>query len=46
VFASTVNWDSYLIACVVTYVFSWLISRLLTTKVKKVDMVEALKSVE
>ena len=37
---------SYVIACVVTYLFSWLITKLLTRKVKTIDMVEALKSVE
>ena len=45
-FASTVNLPSYLIAIVVTYLFSWMITRLLSSKVKNVDMVEALKSVE
>ena len=37
---------SIVIACVVTYCFSQLIQRLLTSRVKKIDMVEALKSVE
>jgi len=46
VFASTVNGDSFVIACAVTYVFSRMITALLTRKVKNVDMVEALKSVE
>ena len=46
VFESTVGLPSILIACVVTYVFSALIQRLLTRKVKGIDMVEALKSVE
>ena len=46
VFASTVEMPSYLIACAVTFVFSLMITRLLTGKVKNVDMVEALKSVE
>ena len=46
IFVSTVNWDSFAIACVVTYVFSWVITRFLTRKVRSVDMVEALKSVE
>ncbi len=46
VFASTVKPQSIAIACVVTYVFSLLITWLLTRKVKKIDMVEALKSVE
>ena len=44
VFASTVEWPSIVIACVVTFAFSYLITRLLTRKVK--TMVEALKSVE
>lgn len=38
--------QSIVIACVVTYCFSELIQRLLTSKVQKIDMVEALKSVE
>ena len=46
VFASTVEPVSFVIACVVTFVFSWMITRLLTSKVKHIDMVEALKSVE
>ena len=37
---------SIVIACVVTYCFSALIARLLTRKVRTIDMVEALKSVE
>ena len=46
IFASTVKPVSFIIACVVTYVFSWMITHLLTRKVKNIDMVEALKSVE
>lgn len=46
VFASTVNPISIVVACVVTYLFSCLINRLLTRKVRSIDMVEALKSVE
>ena len=46
VFASTVEPQSFVIACVVTFVFSWMITHLLTRKVKNIDMVEALKSVE
>lgn len=38
--------QSILIACVVTYCFSGLLQRLLTRKVRAIDMVEALKSVE
>ena len=37
---------SVAIACIVTYCFSQLIQRLLTRKVRSIDMVEALKSVE
>ncbi|MEG1891676.1 MAG: FtsX-like permease family protein [Clostridia bacterium] len=46
VFVPTVKVVSVLIACVLTFVFGWMITRLLTRKVKKIDMVEALKSVE
>lgn len=46
VFSSTVKPQSFLIACVVTYAFSLFVTWLLTRKVKKIDMVEALKSVE
>ena len=38
--------QSVIIACVVTYCFSQMIQRLLTRKVRSIDMVEALKSVE
>ena len=38
--------QSIVIACVVTYCFSGLIQRLLARKVRTLDMVEALKSVE
>ena len=38
--------QSIVIACVVTYCFSGLIQRLLARKVRTIDMVEALKSVE
>ena len=46
VFASTVKPASVLVACGLTFAFGWLITRLLTRKVKGIDMVEALKSVE
>ena len=46
VFASTVEPASFAVACIVTYVFSWMITRFLSRKVRHVDMVEALKSVE
>ncbi len=38
--------QSIVIACVTTYLFSGLLQRLLTRKVRHIDMVEALKSVE
>lgn len=38
--------QSIVIACVVTYLFSELLQRLLARKVRRIDMVEALKSVE
>ena len=38
--------QSIVIACVVTYCFSELLQRLLTRRVNKINMVEALKSVE
>ncbi len=46
VYASTVNWQSYLVAAVVTFVFSCFVQWFLTRKVKTIDMVEALKSIE
>ena len=46
VFISTVTPTSVLLACTVTFAFSCLITGLLTRKVRTIDMVEALKSVE
>lgn len=46
VYASWVSPTSILIASVITFAFTWLIEWLLTRKVRKIDMVEALKSVE
>ena len=46
VFISTVQPPSVLLACAVTFAFSCLITGLLTRKVRSIDMVEALKSVE
>ena len=37
---------SIVIACLITFLFSELLQRFLTRKVKGIDMVEALKSVE
>ncbi|MDO5144216.1 MAG: ABC transporter permease [bacterium] len=46
VYASYVSPQSILIASAVTFAFTWLIEWLLTRKVRRIDMVEALKSVE
>ncbi|MDD3412201.1 MAG: ABC transporter permease, partial [Eubacteriales bacterium] len=46
VYESTVALSSIAIACVVTYLFSCFVQWLLTRKVRTIDMVEALKSVE
>ena len=45
-FASTVELPSYLTACALTASFAYLITLFLAGKVKNIDMVEALKSVE
>lgn len=46
VFMANVSIGSVLIACAVTFAFSLFVTALLTHKVKTIDMVEALKSVE
>ncbi len=46
VFVSHVSLRSVLLSCVITYFFSLFIEWLLTLKVRGIDMVEALKSVE
>lgn len=46
VFAPAVEPVSIIVACTVTLVFSLMIQRMLTRKVRTIDMVEALKSVE
>lgn len=45
-FMASVSLQSIPIASAVTYVFTWLIELFLTRKVRSIDMVEALKSVE
>ena len=45
-YPGTPTLQSIVIACVITYCFSQMIQRLLTRKVRTIDMVEALKSVE
>lgn len=46
VFPTHVTFPSIAGACAITYVFAFLIQLLLTRKVRSIDMVEALKSVE
>lgn len=46
VFVTHVSWPSILGASIITYAFSFFIQGLLTRKVRTIDMVEALKSVE
>ena len=46
VFEAHITWPTVLFSSAVTFAFTWMIQRLLTRKVKKIDMVEALKSVE
>ena len=46
VFASRVTLPSILLSSVITFVFTWMIEWVLTRKVRSIDMVEALKSVE
>lgn len=46
VFASTVNWPSYVVSGAVAIAFSMFVTWVLTRKVKTIDMVEALKSIE
>ena len=46
VFAPNVTVQSIALASVITFVFTYMIQRLLTRKVRSIDMVEALKSVE
>lgn len=46
VFASNITIQSIALASLITFVFTWLIEWFLTRKVRSIDMVEALKSVE
>ena len=45
-FSAIVSLSSILSASAITFVFTWLIQWFLTRKVRSIDMVEALKSVE
>lgn len=46
VFVPAFTIESILRACLISVIFAWMIQRFLTRKVKTIDMVEALKSVE
>ena len=46
VFAPHITWPTIVLSSLATFAFSMLIQLLLASKVKKIDMVEALKSVE
>ncbi len=46
VFASNITIQSILLASAITFAFTWCIEWVLTRKVRSIDMVEALKSVE
>ncbi len=46
VFEAHVTWSTWVLSSAVTFAFTWMIEWLLTRKVRKIDMVEALKSVE
>lgn len=45
-FSPTINWLSYLYAAAITFIFSLLVMVIIHRKLKKVDMIEALKSNE
>ncbi|MHC5227433.1 FtsX-like permease family protein [Enterococcus sp. LJL99] len=45
-FSPTINWLSYLYAAAITFIFSLLVMLIIHRKLKKVDMIEALKSNE
>ena len=45
-FSPVINWPSYLYAAAITFVFSLLVMIIIHKKLKKVDMIEALKSNE
>ena len=46
VFAPHITWPTVALSSLATFAFTWLIQRFLTRKVRTIDMVEALKSVE
>ena len=45
-FAPDMSWDCYVLAAVLTMLFTLLVNFFLHFKLKKIDMVESLKSVE
>lgn len=46
IFSPHITWPTVALSSLATFAFTWLIQRFLTRKVKTIDMVEALKSVE
>ena len=46
VFEAHIAWTSIALSSLITFAFTWLIQRFLARKVRRIDMVEALKSVE
>lgn len=45
-FGRIISWKSYLISFVITMLFAWIVARFMHFKLKKIPMVESLKSVE
>ena len=45
-FGRTIELKSYLISLIMTMFFSWIVARVMHYKLKKIPMVESLKSVE
>ena len=46
IFQAHITWPTVVLSSAATFAFTWLIQRFLTRKVRTIDMVEALKSVE
>lgn len=41
-----VQWDSYLYSVILTFIFAWIVNRMMTGKLKRINMAESLKSVD
>ena len=46
IFQAHITWPTVVLSSAATFAFTWMIQRFLTRKVRTIDMVEALKSVE